>query len=305
MDYYFVNIGNKLIKEVYVGFFADMDVGPVNVPQYFQHDYACYFPDLRTAFIHDAQDRGATPSGITVLGTPRPLDSLKYIFQWHGFTEPGIIDSNIYSWISGEKTPNQLIKTCQTPDAPTDTRFFFSFGPFAEMKPGDTLKISVALVSGEGVEDGPNNLHDNAEKALKLYLRGFRPPITLPSPPLQITNRIEKPYGVKLEWGGHIDSLSIDPTTIWDDSNKLAQSDTGWRTVNPPCTQGILGCEGGHRCAYDSLGRPHLTGGRIFEGYRLYRSEDPKKEAPSAKSWTLVRQFDMKEIGRASCRERV
>ncbi|MBI1804369.1 MAG: hypothetical protein HY033_04660 [Ignavibacteriae bacterium] len=296
MDYFFVNVGRNVIHDAYVGFFADMDVGPVNVPIYYTHDYACYFADLRTAYIHNAQDRGATPAGITVLGTPRPLDSLKYVFQWHGFNNPGTDDSVIYAWMSGQAFPNQLIKTCQTPDSPTDTRFFFAFGPFdglnhSGFRPGDTLKISVALVSGEGVEDGPNNLHDNAEKALKLYLRGYRPPINLPSPPLQVTNLLEKPYGVKLEWGGHLDPL-FNPVSIWDDSNKLAQADTGWRTANPPCSQGVLGCEGGHLCSYDSAGHPHLTGGRIFEGYRLYRSEDPK-DNPRDKSWTLVRQYDM------------
>ncbi len=297
MEYKFVNVGKNIINEVYVGFFADFDVGPVTVSSYYAHDYACYMPDLRCAYIHNAVDRGSTPGGIVVLGTPKPLDSLNYVWQWHGFNEPGTVDSVIYSWMRGDPFPNALIKPCQSPSAPTDTRFFFSFGPFNTMNPGDTLKITVALVSGEAVEAGPNNLRENAENALKLFSRGFLPPITLPSPPLKVTNLIQKPFGVKLEWGGHLNP-SINPMTVWDDSNKIAQSfpDTSWRRSDPPCGAAIGGCESGHRCypVYDSATgtyKNYLTGGRIFEGYRLYRNEDPG--AAKDKDWTLVRQWDM------------
>jgi hypothetical protein len=302
MDYIFVNIGHYTIDSVYVGFFADFDVGPVSVGNYYGDDYACYMPDIRCGYVNNAVDRGSTPAGIVVLGTPRPLDSLKYIWQWHGFTDPGTLDSNIYSWLSGERFPNALIKPCQSPSAPTDTRFFFSFGPFATMNPGDTLKITVALVAGYGVDAGPNNLRQNAQNALKMYLRGFQPPISLPSPPLHITNLTTKPYGVKLDWGVRFDTTGglNNPLDVWDDSNKLAESfpDTSWRRKNPPCGVVLSGCSSGHRCTYDDSGHAHLSGGRIFEGYRLYRSEDPggvgntKYQAQSS-TWTLVKQWDI------------
>ncbi len=167
-DYLFVNIGQHIIKQVYIAFFCDMDVGPVNVSGYWNHDYACYIPELRTAYVNNAVDAGSTPMGLTLLHTPKPLDSLKYIFQWHGFNEPGTLDSVIYSWMSGEAF-TELIKPCQSPSSPTDTRFFFSFGPFEEMKPGDSLKISVALVGGLSVAGGAHNLFANAQNALTLY----------------------------------------------------------------------------------------------------------------------------------------
>ncbi|HYQ86529.1 MAG TPA: hypothetical protein VES59_04735, partial [Bacteroidota bacterium] len=285
-DYIFVNVGRKTIKDVYVAFFCDMDVGPVNISGYYGHDYACYFPDLRTAYIHNAVDRGSTPMGLTVLKTPRPLDSLQYIFQWHGFNEPGTEDSLIYCWMSGQCFVDP-IKPCQSPISPTDTRFFFSFGKFDEMKPGDTLKISVALVGGYGIEAGPHNLRENAENALKLYKRGYLAPINLPAPPLKVTEGFKK---VRLEWGSHLDTAHLldNPQTIWDDSSKIAQGypDTSWRRKNPPCQ--IPGaCESGHLCI-----NGYLTGGRIFEGYRLYRSEDPGNDAGTA-SWTLLRQYDI------------
>src|ERR1041385_7514525 len=284
-DYLFVNIGQKTIKQVYVAFFCDMDVGPTNVSGYFSHDYACYIPDLRTAYIHNAVDRGSTPMGLTVLHTPRPLDSLQYIFQWHGFSEPGTLDSTIYCWMSAQCFTDK-IKPCQSPSSPTDTPFFFSFGPFDEMKPGDTLKISVALVGGYGVEGGPHNLRENAENALKLYKRGYLPPLTLPQPPLKVTEGFKK---VRVEWGRHIDPTLDNPLDLWDDSSKIAQSypDTSFRRRDPPCQTVVGTCSNGHRCIDG-----YLTGGRIFEGYRLYRSEAPSN-TPGDQSWTLLKQYDI------------
>ena len=291
IDYSFVNIGKNNIDNVYIGMFADFDVGPVTVSGYPAHDFACYMDDLRCAYIHNAEDRGSTPAGIVVLGTPKPLDSLQYVWQWTGFNVPGTNDSLIYALMDGSAEPGALIKPCQSPSSPTDTRFWFAFGPFNTMKPGDTLKITIALVSGQGVDAGPSNLRENAQNALKLYLRGFRPPISIPSPPLKITNLITKPYGVKIEWGSHLNP-SIDPQNVWDDSNKLAQAypPNSWRRINPPCAQSV-GCTGGHLCTYDDSGHPHLSGGRIFEGYRLYRNEDPGTAKDA--DWTLVRQYDM------------
>ncbi len=310
-DYYFVNVGRNIIKDVYVAFFADMDVGPTNVSGYFQNDFACYEESLRTAYIHNPIDRGSTPLGITVLNTPRPVDSLDYVFQWYDFTTlqgPGTVDSNLYSWMSGEAFPTQPIATCQSPTGTSDTRFFFSFGPLGTpenpldqestrlFKPGDTLKISIALVGGEGVDKGPNNLKANAEKAIKLFKRGFIAPTVPPSPALKITEGFRK---ITLEWGRSVgDSLRAigrwfaqDPTELWDDSNKIAQGfpPDSWRRLNPPCdlTGGSGGCGTGHRCVDG-----YLPGGRVFEGYRLYRSEDPN-DPPSAKSFTLLKQFDI------------
>lgn len=282
-DYYFVNVGHNVINSVYVGFFIDADDGPRSVPNYYTHDFACYFDSLRTAYIHNPQDRGSTPIGITVLKTPRALDSLKYIFQWWDFTTrsgPGTVDSVIYSWMSGDAFPNQLIWPCQPPTALSDTRFMFSFGPFDVFKPGDTLRISVALVSGFSVDQGPNNLKANAQNALKLFNRGYVAPIVPPSPSLKITQGFKK---VTLQWGGSVGP--INPLEIWDDSNKIANSypDTSWRRINPPCGAGC----GGHLCVNGKL-----PGGRIFEGYNLYRSEDPS-DPPLLSSFTLIRQYDL------------
>ncbi len=293
IDYYFVNVGRNIIKDVYIGFNDDEDVGPVSVSTYPQNNYACYIPELRTAYIHNAKDRGSTPLGITVLGTPRPLPQLQYVFQWYDIGDLGEVDSVVYSWLNGERFGTQLIKTCKPPETPADCRIFFSFGPFNGadgngFKPGDTLKISMALVGGDGVEGTEHSLRANAEKALRLFSSGFQSPAIPPSPKLVATPGFKK---VTLNWFPHQAALGSEgPYDTWDDSNKIAESypDTSWRRKNPPCVTGIAACQsGGHVCANGTL-----PGGRILEGFRLYRSEDPGNNTPNAKNFTLLKQYD-------------
>ncbi len=160
-----------------MGFFIDMDVGPVSSPNYANNNYSCYFDSLMTAYIHNPIDRGSTPLGITVIATPKPLSQIDFIYQWFNFTTrpiPNQDDSTLYSWMSGEPFPNNLIATCESPTAPSDTRFLLSFGPFDDFLPGDTLNVSIALVGGEGVEDGPNNLKEQrraGDQALQARVR--------------------------------------------------------------------------------------------------------------------------------------
>lgn len=293
-DYYFINVGRKIIRDVWVGFFADCDLGPVNISGYYQHNYTAYMESLRTAYTHNPLDRGSTPIGITVLATPKPLDSIDYIWHWADFTTPGHIDpgtqdSNIYTWMDGSAFESK-IDVNQSPTQLSDTRFYFSFGPFDEIVPGDTLKISVALISGYGVSDGPNNLKENAQKAVKLYTRGYVSPTVPVSPKLELDTLPSPAKGIRLRWYPHIDVYGNlgGPFNVWDDSNKLAQGfpPDHWRRINPPCSEGAGGCSG-HQCIGDSL-----PGGRIFSGFKLYRSEDIGDDPPIS-SFTLLRQYSI------------
>jgi len=290
-DYFFVNMGKKTITDVYVGFFADMDVGPINVDQFWTHNYSAYIESLRTSYIHNPLDRGSTPVGITALGAPKPLDELKFIYRWGDYAmglDAGAVDSVIYSWMDGSAFPGEPIAPNQDPKVLGDPTMYFSFGPFEEFKPGDTLKISVALTSGYGVYEGQNNLKENAEKAIKLYNRGYVTPTIPTSPELDYKIGFKR---IELKWYPHQSGQgsNIAPYEIWDDSNKLAGSypDIHWRRVNPPCNAGVGGC-GGHKC--DENGK--LPGGRIFSGFRLYRSEDVGEE-PQSSSFVLMREYTL------------
>jgi len=169
LDYSYINVGRKTWQDTYIGFFADMDIGPVNVSGYYQNNYAAYDSATRTGYIHNPIDRGSTPLGVTLLQTSKPIDSLKFIWQWSVFgtlrPDPGTDDSLIYCWMSSECFADQLIAPNQSLTYLSDTRFFFSFGPFSPVNNRDTLTTAYALVSGYTVDDMLNN----ARRAHRIY----------------------------------------------------------------------------------------------------------------------------------------
>jgi len=288
IDYYFVNVGTNVITNVYVGFFADMDVGPsTRNPNFYQNNLSGYIDSLHTAYTENPVDVGSTPLGVTLLKTSRPLDSLNYIFHWltnAGDEPPETDDSASYAWLSGSAFLLGLVEENQTQIS--DTRFLISFGPFGTLNPGDTIKFSLALVSGLSVSVGPQSLVANVEKAIALSGRNYYPPVTPPSPALRIT---PGPNSVTLQWGPSVGGT--DPRLMWDDYNQLAQSfpDSNWRRINPPCNTGSGDCIL-HRCEIVD-GKTTLPGGRNFLGYNLYRSEDPSSHSPAPGSFSLMRQY--------------
>jgi len=295
-EYDFININNSptqdnTIHDVWVGFFADMDVGPsTRNPNFYQNNLAGYIDSLRTAYIYNPVDVGSTPLGVTILKTPRPLDSLTYIFHWfaNAADEPvETADSACYAWLSGAAFAPNYIEPNQTQIS--DTRFFFSFGPFQSIAPGDTLKIELALVGGYsvGVYDAQNpSMVQRAQFALLFHGNGYHPPFQPTSPTLNITPGFKK---VDLAWGSSAGPGAIDPVNIWDDSSRLAGTfpDTSWRLKHLPCNQLLypLRCINGN-----------LPGCKNFLGYRLYRYEDHRTSdqttPPPASDFTLIRQWD-------------
>lgn len=172
LDYSFINMGRNPWQDVYLGIFADPDLGPTNVSGYYQHNYTAYDSITRTAYVDNPADEGSTPIGFTLLGTSKSLDSLKFIYRWSDFTtqgyiDPGTIDTNLYLWLNGDAFPDQPICPSQTPDILQDTRFYFSFGKF-QVQPSDTVKAVFALVSGMNLED----MFNNVKRAQQIYESG-------------------------------------------------------------------------------------------------------------------------------------
>jgi hypothetical protein len=264
VEYNIINVSRRNLQSVYLGFYADADVGPISFSGYYTRNFSAYIPEVRTAYAFNAVDRPSTPIGVTVLGTPKSLDSLKYTFRWHAIEENPTTDAEAYDLMS-----SGLILPDQPLNPGFDTQFYFGFGPFDVVPPDDTLKITVAILGGEGIDQGYNNLRENAVRALELYNRGYTTPEVPPSPPLRITQGNEK---VTLDWCWRPGDPLIDPLETWDDSNKFVDAlpDTHWRRRNQP--------EG------------HPRGGRIFEGYRLWRSESP---IYNPASFALLKEYDV------------
>jgi hypothetical protein len=273
LEFYYINVGRKTWDSVWVGFFADWDIGPISAPGYFTRNSSGYFADVRTAYASNVEDRPSTPIGVTVLQTPKSLDSIRYTFQWFPGQETPNPDVPKYNFMAlGQIKPDEFPSI-------SDTRFIFAFGPFDKVYPGDTLKVVLSLVSGEGVKEGRNNLHDNAARALELYYRGWTAPPVPPSPPLKITKLNDR---VILNWKWERGDPRFDPLQTWDDSNYVLNflDSTHWRRIHP---------DSGINPDIPLPGFPR-KGGRIFEGFRIWRSVSPEL---SVESFALLRQVDV------------
>lgn len=276
LEFTFVNVGRYTLDSVFVGFFADCDVGPTNVGNYFTRNSAGYLEDVLTAYVQNTADRPATPAGITVLyAGATDLKNLKYTFEWYPGAQSPIPDLNRYRFMSsGNIKPDEF-------PGQSDTRFFFAFGPViregdSKIRPGDSVKIAVALISGQGLTDGPDNLRENAGIARELYPRGWTTRPVPPAPPLKIKRENDR---VTLNWKWEAGDPKCDPLETWDDSDKFldALPLDNWRKRNPEnaCPPRL---------------NPNPTGGRLFEGFRVWRSESPIYN-PS--TFALIRQYDV------------
>lgn len=269
----YINTGPKTWDSVWIGFFADCDVGPTQSSGYYTRNSSGYLSDVRTAYISNVEDRPSTPIGITVLKTPKSLDSIEYTYQWFAGENTPASDAAKYDFLAtGRVKPDEF-------PAVSDTRFIFAFGPFDKVSPGESLQVVLALVSGEGINQGQNNLRDNAALALELWGRGLTVAQVPPSPPLKIT---KLKNGVILNWKWEPGDRGFDPLQTWDDSNRFVGELplNHWRRINP---------DSGINPDILFPGSPR-TGGRIFEGFRVWRSENPGFDE---QTFALLRQVDV------------
>ncbi len=270
-DCVLTNIGKNRLKSLWIGLRISPYVSPIELPP---EDVVGYWPELLTAYSTNPVLR-LSPIGFTILFFPRHISELKYYYQWwergvDSNDQASTWDASRYDLMSGAAlNPNQPLMRDQPLSEPTWAELLVSFGPIDSCNPGDTLKFSFAIVGGLSLKYGPENLHDNAAKVQTLFSRGYKPPVVLPAPPLSIETGFKK---VTLHWGWN--GQGVNPEDVWDDANTVAEfyPPDHWRRAKPP--------------------PGHTKGGRVFAGYRLYRSEDP---AGTANSFTLLRQWDVKD----------
>jgi hypothetical protein len=315
IEYRVINMGTSAIDSAFIGFFFEADVGPIIAPQYWTRNFSEYLDEKKLGYIHNPYDVGSTPAGIAVLWPPQVWPTsrgdtlrLRYTFQWFPGPNTPPNDAAKYAMLS-----SGVVDSSEYPNV-SDTRFVSAFGPFTMLPrtqhqySDDTLKIAVAIVSGFSRQvDHRIFLQRNATRALDIYLnQGIKLPATPPSPPLRVKVGDRR---VELNWQWE-QNLLIDgkqwilpnPEANWDTTNQVARRD-------PMRSQAThLGWDGCDTCRapFDSLrygikinpitgdttGWDTTKGGRNFEAYRLWRSENP--DAPDA-SYTLVRQFDVIE----------
>jgi hypothetical protein len=182
--YIITNVGTETLENIYIGFFADCDVGSRYVTGYGDDDATgSYFgneptefgpADVMMAYAYDADgDGGATRSyfGAQLLG---------YSTDTLGVNFPATVGISGIQFFSGGVIPYEYggdpANDFERYDALSqasidrgltggDVRLLINTGPYQYLAPGMTIEVHVALVAGYNVDD----LAQNAAYAKRFY----------------------------------------------------------------------------------------------------------------------------------------
>ncbi|MBU0742830.1 hypothetical protein KKG45_03880 [bacterium] len=190
-EFEITNIGVAPINDVYIGFFADSDIGPRDRPGRAEDDLAgsytgfvlardnTWVPVTLGYMFDDDQDDGATLGyfGVAFLshdtdptGARAPetisLHSFHHFSGQASFDQGGdpTNDSERYQLLSENVIMNNV-----TEGRENDYRFLVAVGPFAELPPDETLTFQAALVVGNGL----SGLLANAAEAVLTWDGNF------------------------------------------------------------------------------------------------------------------------------------
>ena len=168
--YVITNIGTEMLEDVYIGFFADCDVGSRSTMGYNMDDAAnSYigtqptefgFADVMMAYAYDQDgDGGATPSyfGVQLLG--HSTDTL-------GVNAPATVQINGIQFFYGGPIPYEnggdptndferyevLSQARIDRGVAGDVRLLISTGPYQFLAPGMSFEIHIALVAGDDLQ---------------------------------------------------------------------------------------------------------------------------------------------------------
>ncbi len=180
-DYTITNVGPTTLEDVYVGFFADCDVGPRTISSNGADDLAAFWEGVERVrsgdgmrdvkmsigYMFDADgDDGRSPGyvGVMFLGSSAGIVELRN-FQKYAATAPSTSggrpanDLQRYGILAGtavgaleEPDPDTGVRATQVAPFPADYRMVISTGPFARLRRGASVHVQIALVFGHTFE---------------------------------------------------------------------------------------------------------------------------------------------------------
>jgi len=195
IQYQIINLKKNPLRDVYAGFFMDMDVGPISAQKesfgfprnYWEDNYAAYRNDIKLAFIDNPLDKPSTPLGLCILKSSEPMEKLKFSFSWYSSEQSPDPDSKRYEILAGNYImPDQSITQL------SDTRFLIGMGPF-NFTNSDTITILTALIGGNSVSE----LSDKHRKAKNVLDDNYFVPNAPNSPDLSLS---KSGKGINLNW---------------------------------------------------------------------------------------------------------
>ncbi|RKZ13393.1 hypothetical protein DRQ53_13395 [bacterium] len=171
------NIGSDPLEDLFVGFFADCDVGPRGIGEVSQDDLPGYFEasirvedgsrvPVSIAFTYDADsDGGRAPGFFGIMFVDHPIDIKRAVAPYsmgiktfqafagsRSFEQGGdpINDAERYEAISAAQIDSTPLLYDER--FANDYRILMATGRFRSLKPGASLRFRAAMVAGEGLD---------------------------------------------------------------------------------------------------------------------------------------------------------
>ena len=181
VQFWIKNIGNDVLTDLFIGFFADPDCGPRDRENYWEDDGTGFISvpvkctdlgpvSMDIAYAYDVDgDDGRTPGYLGVLFLGHTTDP-------NGEFAPRRVGVSTYANFSGSQSfedggdptndfERYELLSSKTKDRtatiPRDYRMMMAAGAFAELDPGSTLVFQTAFAIGAGID----GLLDNASSA--------------------------------------------------------------------------------------------------------------------------------------------
>ncbi len=180
------------IREVYISYWQQGEVGDNRIGDNWIDDLTRFFPEEHLAATLDDpggnDGKSFSPIGIKVLCPADSENTLNwgYYHYTHADLDNISRDKARYEKISNGEIMEDLLE-------PQRSHLTITFGPFEEVKVGDTLHFEIALVFGQGLD----GMMENAEYLEFLSSRDFRVPSPPPKPQLSIQKESHK---IHLSW---------------------------------------------------------------------------------------------------------
>jgi len=223
------NIGTLPLTEVYMGLFADADIGARGEGgDAASLDDWNFYDEENLMMIHgddinDADGWGPGLFAMKIVRTPAPLDELNISFQNFDRESGGDPDSNAdkYDMISARASNNSDSTTTLA-----DWRFLMGFGPLAGgwfVEPGGELPVTVAFIAGSSLD----YIRKNAQWAQRIYDNDFQGPAAPDQPDFGVDAFVDHAH---IWWRDNAEG-SVDPITqVSDFEGYVVQRSTSTNT---------------------------------------------------------------------------
>jgi hypothetical protein len=245
LGYQIKNMNDFALRDLYVGYFMDADVGPgeVEVAEAGPNDDLIGFDIPRKmgySYDSDGQEPGwlfpAGYIGAAFLRTPAGA-GLTALSTWSIYWAEGIVtddgqDRSKYGQLVGDSdgnghaTPDDPdTAVFETVTSPRDVRSLMASGPLVQLAPGEEVEVTVAMIAGYTLEE----LEEYTDSAQALYDRGYlvweasiseievSPRRLAPGEDIQVNARVRDRDGVSKVMAAFSDPSLVDTLLLYDD----------------------------------------------------------------------------------------